>query len=68
MKWIHTERLEIRFNNTLENMELQGKSNQEILSWVRTYRTWFGISATDMEYITNYYSPAQPTTKGNNNE
>ena len=55
MRWIYTERLEIRFNNTLENMELRGICSKEIMSWVKTYRTWFGISDRDMKYITNYY-------------
>jgi hypothetical protein len=55
MRFIYTERLQIRFNETIENMELRGMTNKEIMSWVRTYRKWFGISDTDMEYITNYY-------------
>ena len=56
MRWIYTERNDILFNQKVENLDLRGVSNKEIISWITTYRAWFGIKESDMEYIRSYFS------------
>ena len=56
MRFIYTEINDILFNQKVENLDLQGVSNKEILAWITTYRAWFGIKESDMQYIQRYFS------------
>ena len=55
MRFIYTERNDIFFNKKVENLDLQGVTNKEILAWITTYRNWFGIKECDMKYIRLYF-------------
>ena len=55
MKFIRTQRNQLLFNKTIENMDLQGISSEKIILWVRNHRARFGIREKDMQYMIKYF-------------